>query len=146
MRDALPDFDLDTYLPYQMTVLADRLSQGLAKRYKDRFGISIAEWRVLVNVGYSDSPSVRDIERRVGLEKSKISRAASKLEVKGYLVKQVADDDRRLLKLALTPKGIDLLNDLIPLAAAFQDDVHAKLGPQRAALTEALGTLMERTA
>ena len=145
MKNQLPDFDLETYLPYQLTVLAARLSADLAKRYKVKYGISIAEWRVLLNVGYTDDLSVRDIEKRVSLEKSKVSRAASKLELKGYLVKQVDDDDRRLLKLALTPKGTALLQELIPLAQAFQDELLAQLGPHTKGLTNALDALMVQT-
>lgn len=145
MSNGLPDFDLETYLPYQMTVLAARLSAGLAQRYKSKFGISIAEWRVLVNVGYTDSLSVRDIEKRVSLEKSKVSRAASKLEAKGYLIKTVDDKDRRLLRLTLTPKGVALLQKLIPLAEEFQNELRTQLGKHNKGLTSALSALMTQT-
>ena len=145
MSNGLPDFDLETYLPYQMTVLAARLSAGLSQRYKSKFGISIAEWRVLVNVGYTDSLSVRDIEKRVSLEKSKVSRAASKLEAKGYLIKTVDDKDRRLLRLTLTPKGVALLQKLIPLAEEFQNELRTQLGKHNKGLTSALSALMTQT-
>ncbi|MEP1929822.1 MAG: MarR family transcriptional regulator, partial [Roseibium sp.] len=105
----LPDFDLEKYLPYRFTALAARLSDEMAKSYKYKYGISIPEWRVLVNVGYAKDPSIRDIERRVSLEKSKVSRAAAKLEAKGLITKDVDPSDRRLLKLNLTPKGVSLL-------------------------------------
>lgn len=145
MSDSLPDFDLEKYLPYQFTVLAARLSAELAEQYKSKYDISIAEWRVLLNVGYSKDQSVRDIEKRVSLEKSKVSRAASKLQAKGYLVKNVDDGDRRLLKLVLTRKGSDLLRKLIPIAEAFQADLNQLLGAHRDELSSALDLLMEET-
>lgn len=145
MDNDLPDFGLETYLPYQFTVLAARLSDQLAKQYRSKFDISIAEWRVLVNVGYSDDLSVRDIERRVSLEKSIVSRAASKLEARGFLVKHIDNGDRRLLKLSLTPKGSTLLKDLIPIAQSYQNDLDDILGSNRAQLSQALDILMERT-
>ncbi len=143
MKHALPDFDLDRYLPYRFTVLAARLSADLARHYKTQFGISIPEWRVLLNVGYSDDLSVRDIEKRVSLEKSKVSRAASKLEAKGYLTKHVDSRDRRLLRLALTEEGAALLGKLIPIATAYQDRLHDALGDRKAALDEALDRLSD---
>ncbi|MFN3171744.1 MAG: MarR family winged helix-turn-helix transcriptional regulator [Hyphomicrobiales bacterium] len=145
MSDALPDFDLERYLPYRFVVLAARLSSKLAKQYKKEFGISIPEWRVLLNVGYTKDLSIRDIEQRVSLERSKVSRAATKLEAKGYLAKQIDSRDKRLLKLTLTPEGIELLSKLIPIAEAFQAELNLILGDDKDALQLALDRLMEET-
>lgn len=143
MSNGLPEFDLDSFLPYRLTVVAARLSARLAKNYRTKYGISIAEWRVLLNVGYSGDVSVRDIEKRVSLEKSKVSRAATKLQAKGYLTKKVDSRDRRLLKLALTKKGTDLLRELIPLAVAFQDELKMSLGQEIEPLNSALDRLLD---
>lgn len=77
MQTPAPDFDLERYLPYRLTVIAGRLSAEIARQYKARFGISLPEWRVLLNVGHAENLSIRDIEKRADLEKSKVSRAAS---------------------------------------------------------------------
>lgn len=145
MTDALPDFDLERYLPYRFVVLAARLSSKLAKQYKKEFGISIPEWRVLLNVGYTKDLSVRDIEQRVSLERSKVSRAATKLEAKGYLAKQIGSRDKRLLRLTLTKEGTELLSKLIPIAEAFQAELDLILGEDKEALQLALDQLMEKT-
>ncbi|WP_424830041.1 MarR family winged helix-turn-helix transcriptional regulator [Ruegeria sp.] len=139
----LPEFDLDRYLPYRLTALAARLSGELAQRYKGEFGISIPEWRVLVNVGYVENPSVRDIERRVNLDKSKVSRAAARLEARGLITKVVDPDDRRLVKLNLTDQGVDVLGRLIPIALSYQISLKAKLGETEEALHAALDLLSE---
>lgn len=143
MSVKLPDFDLEQYLPYRLTVVAGKLSADLARQYKGKFGISVPEWRVLLNVGYTENLSIRDIEKRVNLEKSKVSRAASKLEAKGYLVKQTDGRDRRLLKLTLTDEGVKLLNDLIPLAQKFQEQLDLQLGNRLAGLHDAIDMLLE---
>lgn len=141
VADKLPEFDLELYLPYRFTVVAARLSDDLAKKYKKRYGISIPEWRVLLNVGYTKNLSVRDIEKRVNLEKSKVSRTAAKLEAKGHLIKQVDSDDRRLVKLTLTPQGVRLLGELIPIAQAYQTELHAILGDQIGLVNQTLDLL-----
>ena len=143
MTATLPDFDLDGYLPYRLAVAAEKVSKALAAQYRDRYGISIAEWRVLVNVGYAKDQPIRDIESRVSMDKTKVSRAASRLEAAGYLTKTLDDGDRRLLKLTLTPKGAALLAEIVPLAQAYQEVVRAILGPQYDALQSALECLIE---
>ena len=97
-------------------------------RYDERFGISRHEWRVLVNVGYCQELSVRDMETRTNLVRSQISRAATKLDAKGYLVKEIDGNDKRLLKLTLTKSGTRLLAELVPIALKFQAELDEQLG------------------
>lgn len=143
MSYQLPEFDLDGYVPYRLAIAATRLSKGLAKLYRSKFGISIVEWRVLVNVGYSEKVSVRDIERRVSMEKSKVSRAASRLESLGYLTRNINEDDKRLLKLELTPKGVKLVSEIIPIAKAYQEKLVKILDNDFESFQSSLGVLME---
>ena len=142
MPKALPRFDLDRYLPYRLTVAAARLSADLEKQYRTQYGISIPEWRILLNLGYAGDVSVRDIEKRVSLEKSKVSRAAARLEAKGYITKEVDAADRRLLKMALTSEGGEILRKLIPIAKKYEQELDRLLGDQADALHAALDSLM----
>lgn len=126
----VPDFDLDGFTPYRLAVAAQKLSEQLAKQYRVQFGISIPEWRVLVHLSRAAgnvAVSVRDIEARVAMEKSKVSRAASRLEENGYIKKTVNDTDRRLVHLSLTDMGRALMAELLPLAIAFQQEIAAQL-------------------
>ncbi len=124
----LPDFDLDRFTPYRLAVVAQKTSEGLARLYRSRFGISISEWRVLVHLAHAGNVSVRDIEARVAMEKSKVSRAASRLEKAGYVRKAASRSDRRLVSMSLTEKGKSLMAELLPLAAAYQCELEAQLG------------------
>lgn len=143
MSDELPSFDLERYVPYQFSVIAAQLSSNLAALYQEKFGITVAEWRILVNLAYSDSRSVRDIQKRVRLDKAKVSRAVAQLEGRGYLTKKIDGDDRRLLHLELTDSGRDLVAKLVPLAKDFQNTVAAKLDGDFAALQSKLTHLMK---
>lgn len=143
MTAKLPDFDLEGYLPYRLSIAAEKISKALAAQYRDRYGISIAEWRVLVNVGYAKDQSIRDIEQRVSLEKTKVSRAATRLEAAGYLTKTLDDGDRRLLKLTLTPRGVALLAEIVPLAQSYQAEVQSVLREHYEALQATLARLIE---
>jgi len=63
-----PKFDLDDFLPYRLAVAAERLSAEFSRSYTQTFGLSNPEWRVLVHLTQTGEISVRDIEKRVGLE------------------------------------------------------------------------------
>jgi DNA-binding MarR family transcriptional regulator len=138
-----PDFDLTAFLPYRLSAAAERVSRAFARRYRDEFGLSIAEWRVLAHLHAARGApvSVRDIEARVAMEKSQVSRAAQRLAAAGHIAKAAQDGDRRLLALTLTPQGRALMARLIPVALAFQADLVARLGPQAQGLAAALDRL-----
>ena len=122
-------FDLDGFLPYQLSVAASRVSRDFAALYKTRFGISVAEWRVVAHLSKAKAPlSVREIHARVDMDKSKVSRAAARLQAAGYLVKTDSRVDRRLVALELSAKGREMMNELAPLAEAFQQRLLARLG------------------
>jgi DNA-binding MarR family transcriptional regulator len=142
MTETLPEFDLTGFLPFRMTLAAERLSAALARRYRTDYGISVPEWRVLAHLAQSGEVSVRDIERRVGLDKSKVSRAASRLETEGYVRKQVNADDRRLLCLTLTGKGRALMAELIPLALAYQRRLEEVVNGHLASLDAAIDIIL----
>ena len=141
MSQDLPDFDLSAFLPYRLSVAAQRTSAGLAQIYRDRHGISGPEWRVLVHLSDSGEVSVGDLGARVNLEKSKVSRATTRLADDGLITKTVNAADRRLVSLKLTDKGRALMAELLPLAIAYQARLEAALAPHLGALMAALTTL-----
>ena len=137
-----PGFDLDAFLPYQLAVLSVRISRGFSTLYQHKFGISVAEWRVVAHLSQAGTVSVREIHERVDMDKSKVSRAASRLEATGYITKTANPEDGRLVALALTAKGRAMIDDLAPLARAYQDSVLAELGPDAPAFRAAIERLL----
>lgn len=111
---------LDRFLPYLVNVAASRLSTELAAVYRDRFGVTIPEWRVMAHLAQHRDVSVREIHARVGMDKAKVSRAAARLEAAGLIAKKIPSADKRLVALSLTRKGIVLYNRIEPLALAFE--------------------------
>lgn len=147
MIPAMSGFELDQFLPYQLSVLAGRVSRGFAERYRKKFGLSIAEWRVMAHLSQTDSVSVRDIHLRADLEKSKASRAAARLEEAGLVAKRADEGDRRLVALSLTAKGRQMMAELIPLARSYEAELLAGLPAEdRAALDRIVSGLLAREA
>ena len=136
-------FDLSTFLPYQLAVVSSRISREFAERYKAEFGLTIPEWRVLAHLAQSDAVSVREIHARVDMDKSKVSRAAARLESAGLIEKRENAEDRRLLDMRLTSRGRDLIARIVPIADSYQAEKVAQLGPHAPAFRTALQTLFE---
>lgn len=138
-----PSFDLDSFIPYRLSVVAKRASDEFARHYRDRFGLSVPEWRVLVHLLASGNVSVRDIEARVALERYEISRAAKRLRENGLIESAENSLDRRLVSLSLTAKGQALMAELIPLAEAYQAEIQTRLGAALEGFVAGLDRLTE---
>lgn len=141
-----PQFDLAGFLPYRLNAAAARISRGFARRYREDFGLSIAEWRVLAHLhaAAGQPVSIRDIEASADLEKSTASRTAARLAEAGLVARTARDSDRRLLTLTLTEAGEKLMARLIPVALEFQSELLAELGPAAPGLAAALDALEPR--
>lgn len=122
--------ELDRFLPYLVNKLASRLSVELAAVYQKRFGITIAEWRLIAHLAENKNVSIREIFVRVAMDKSKVSRAAARLELSGFVQKTVNPADRRLIELQLSAKGRKLFEKIEPLALAYEREALSALSTQ----------------
>lgn len=131
-------FDLDAFLPYRLAVAAAQVSRRFAARYEAEAGLTIPEWRVLAHLSQSGAVSVRDINTRVNLDKSIVSRAATRLEGAGFLRKSGHHADQRLVVLELTDAGRALMDRLGRIADAYQAELLEDLGADAPAFRRAL--------
>ncbi len=138
----MADFNLESFLPYQIAVLNTRLSHDFSVIYKEMYGISRAEWRVVAHLAHTCSVSVREIHKRADMDKSKVSRAAARLESEGYILKRASEKDKRLLELSLTDKGRDMVVVLEPLALEFERKFLQKIGADASGFRKAVNTLL----
>jgi DNA-binding MarR family transcriptional regulator len=136
-------FDLSAFLPYQLAVASSQISRDFAERYRAEFGLSIPEWRVFAHLAQSDAVSVREIHAKVDMDKSKVSRAADRLQDAGLIEKRPNPDDRRLLEMRLTAKGTELLSRIVPIALDYQALLLAKLGDAEPGFSQGLAALRE---
>ena len=123
----MTEFRLDQFLPYQMAVLAGRLSRGLARIYEERFGLSIADWRVLAHLHDAGTCSVREIHLQADMEKSRVSRAVTRLEERGLVERTADSSDKRLLRLTLSTAGADMVAEILPLALEYEAKVMTQI-------------------
>ena len=128
VSSAASGFRLEDFLPYQLSVTANRVSRLFAKRYSESFGLSIPEWRVLSVVARFGTISPTAVSEWTGMDKVKVSRAAAGLVHRG-LVRQVQDPiDGRARVLSLTRKGTKTHQGVVPLARKLEASLVIGLG------------------
>jgi DNA-binding MarR family transcriptional regulator len=138
---------LDEFLPYQLNVCANLVSQALSRIYADRHKIGVPEWRVLVALGEFDMMTAKAIGRHSHMHKTKVSRAVALLERRKLVTRRANRADLREAFLSLTPAGREMYNDLAPMALDFAHQlIEAVDAADRAALDRALRKLTERSA
>lgn len=134
--------DLDAFLPYQMLVATEQVSQLFARRYTVEFGITIPESRVLTVIARYAPLSSREICDRTMIGKSQVSVAVSRLVAAGLLTREADPSDGRLLSLRLSPSGDALYRRLVPVALEMEAALLKRFSmPDRARLQDMLVTL-----
>jgi DNA-binding MarR family transcriptional regulator len=127
-REAAEDargFALEDFLPYQLSVAANRISRLFARRYSAAFGISIPEWRVMAVLGRFGTLSPGGITERTEMDKVKVSRAAARLAAAGLLASEPDPVDGRARRFGLTPRGVRMHAAIVPLARALEAELAA---------------------
>jgi DNA-binding MarR family transcriptional regulator len=76
------------------------------------------------------------------MEKSKVSRAAARLEKAGLVEKRADPEDGRLVALGLTVQGRALMARLLPRALEYQRQLEGLLGADLTGLRHALARLL----
>ena len=118
---------LETFMPYRLNVLAEVVSQSLARLYSDRYDIGIPEWRVMATLGQYQTMTAKQVGEHSRMHKTKVSRAVAALEAKDLLQRQTDAGDKRAAFLSLSNKGRSIYNALKPVAQEFSQALEAVL-------------------
>ena len=114
------DFRLEDFLPYRLSVTANRVSRLFARRYSGAYGLAIPEWRVLATVGRFGVLSPSAVGEWTAMDKVKVSRAAASLVARGLLRQSTDPSDGRGRLLRLTRKGQTIHQGVVPLARELE--------------------------
>jgi DNA-binding MarR family transcriptional regulator len=112
--------DLETFLPYRLSVLSNQISQGIARTYEHRFGLSVTEWRVIAILGRFPGLSASEIGERSAMDKVAISRAVRRLIDQGRVEREASTADRRTRHLFLTNAGRLVYDAIAPAALDYE--------------------------
>ena len=112
---------LDSFLPYRLSVLTNRVSSAIARHYEERFGLTIAEWRVTAVLGEASGLSAREVAMLTAMDKVQVSRAVSSLIAARRVSRRQDRDDGRIGRLELTRAGRAVYGEIAPLALQLEE-------------------------
>ena len=124
-----PVLTLERFLPYRLSILSNKVSDIVAQTYKDKFALSITEWRIMAVLGEYPGISADEISVKTQLEKSILSRAISKLLKRNLIDRITAADDRRRSEIYLSETGKNVYEEIVPLSYDYETHLLSCLAP-----------------
>lgn len=136
---------LEDFVPYQLSRLSNTISAGIAATYRERFDLSITEWRIIAILGRYADISANEVAQKGALDKVAVSRAVKRLLEREVLTRHIASDDRRRSVLALSPSGQSVYEAVAPAAIALEQRLLDALTPdEQAQLKEVIAKLSQQ--
>ena len=143
--EGAPILDLERFVPYQLSLLSNVVSQEIAEAYGERFGLAITEWRILAVLGRFPGMSAAGVAERSAMDKVAVSRAVARLLERGLLHRETHGDDRRRSVLELSEAGRKVYSEVAPLALSYERELLAPLSEdERLQFSRMLDRLGER--
>ena len=122
-----PTLYLKQFLPYQLSIVTNRISASFARLYSEKFNLSIPEWRVMAVLGQQSGISADEVCSETEMDKVPVSRAVTKLLDKGLLNREFSGRDRRRSILSLSEAGYGMYAQIVPLALAYEAELKSAL-------------------
>ena len=99
--------------------------------YLKASGIRSTQLSVLLSISLNDGITVNEMADLLVMDQTTVTRNVAILEQRGYIISSAAVDDGRKRHLAVTDKGVEKLEEVMPLWDAAQSRLESNLGPER---------------
>lgn len=109
-----PGVPLEDYLPYQLFRIVNRLTLNLRGNFRP-LKITLSRWRVLSTLTAQDGRSIGQLADYMVMEQPALSRVIDQMERDRLVVRRMASDDNRVVRVYLTPAGQQMFEEIRPL-------------------------------
>src|SRR5262249_39761967 len=130
--------ELEKFLPYRLSVLAQLVSESLHDLYAGPFGLSVTQWRVMAALGRFAPLTASDVGQRIVMDKVAVSRAVAALMERGLVERATDRDDRRRASLRLSARGRAMHGRIVPLALEYESRLSEALSAEEKRTFDAL--------
>lgn len=137
---------LERFLPYRLSILSNTVSNTIARDYRDRFGLSIADWRVMAVLGRFGPLTAGEVGARTAMDKVTVSRATARLIARRLVARAADATDRRRTILQLTARGARAHRQIVPLARRRERELAAVLSERERRELDTLLAKLQRHA
>jgi DNA-binding MarR family transcriptional regulator len=137
---------LERFLPYRLSILSNRISGIIGKTYKNKFALSVNEWRIMAMLGEYPGASADEVSAKIQIEKSIVSRALKNLLLRSLVERVVDTQDRRRQNLSLSKTGLDIYNQIVPVSYDYEQQLLTCFTKEEQALFDTLSDKLYRHA
>ena len=116
---------LDDFLPYCLSTTSNAVSARIAQEYRQRFGLSVPEWRIMAVLGDAGGVTQRDLTERTLMDKVAVNRACKLLEERELVQRAPNEKDGRSHLLHLSETGSAMHAEIMPVARAIEEQLFA---------------------
>jgi len=95
-----------------------------------RQGTTMSVGYILLNVDINGTPSTQ-LGPKMGIEKSSLSRTLKQMEDAGLIYRKTDKDDRRIIRIYLTPHGVNKRKLAKKAVLDFNNKVFSRIDPER---------------
>lgn len=138
LQAPLQTLELENFLPYRLSVLAQIVSESLHDLYVGPFDLTVTQWRVMAALGRFAPLTASDVGQRIVMDKVAVSRAVAGLMKRGLVERATDSKDRRRASLALSAKGRTMHARIVPIALEYEERLYAALSPEERTLFDRL--------
>lgn len=146
MTPAHAPIELENFVPYQLSIVSNRVSEAIAREYRKRFDLGTTEWRVMAVLARANGAglSAREVACQTAMDKVAVSRALARLVAMGRVLRRSDRGDKRRSVLKLSAAGWRIHDAVAPLARRHEREMLAVLGTdERATLARILARLLD---
>lgn len=133
--------ELEHFVPYQLSIVSNTVSQAIADDYQERHGLGVTEWRVMAVLARFDGLSAREVAERTAMDKVAVSRALARLVDAGRVRREIHENDKRRSVLGLTAAGWAIHDEVAPMARLREREFLARLSAEECAW---LGRILDK--
>ena len=125
-------------LSHRVLVLSNTLARAAARYYPRRFGVRLAEWRVIDALHAGRGISANQISQWLQTDKAWVGRSVERLISAGYVRRKPDPKHGRRLLLTLTAKGERAYSAIAEAAQRRHDNILKALSPEERRTLEAV--------
>ena len=130
--------ELENFLPYRLSILAQIVSESLHDLYAGPFGLTVTQWRVMAALGRFAPLTASDVGQRIVMDKVAVSRAVAGLTKRGLVERATDRTDRRRASLRLSIRGRAMHARIVPIALAYEERLYKALNTEERRSFDAL--------
>ena len=138
MANSAQALELENFLPYRLSILAQIVSESLHDLYAGPFDLTVAQWRVMAALGRFAPLTASDVGQRIVMDKVAVSRAVAGLAKRGLVERATDRSDRRRASLRLSARGRAMHARIVPLALDYEGRLYAALSAEERRSFDAL--------